>query len=678
MRRSRRVIVLVLAVAAVFALLSLPGTGSQSQAATTATSTTPTTTTPTTTTPTTSTTTTPSPADSSPPTVVVPVPATKGSSAGGVTDNGANPSAATQPSVKPSPAPVRPAVLAPIVTPAPLPAPRTKPKAHHKTKRKVKHIHARRHAAAPHAARAAAAGAPATPAGPGGSHPYTRGSAPATVHNLPVYRPAAHAKSILSVTVGGVAVIGGLAAALGGGVRGLGGGTGGGRGDGGGGSGGGNRSDGAFLEDVEIEREAMAKRGRGRGDRSRTWWWPSTRHVDRFSKHYPSRLAAISPVAGRVSVDADYLRAMFGGLWLALYPLAIVLGVVAAANTGYAAIPPALGWFLAILAIGMFDSMAGYVAGISFGTAVLLGGGIVDAASVREVFGIVLIWFATPLAAGAVRPLRRNTRLSLPGMWDRAADFVLGGLFGGWLAAKMTESLSALGGIEVPLVKDKWTIALIVIGLVAVRMIVETFAAHHYPDRLQAVAHEGGLESGNLQVGLSLVIQVALFIFIARAFMKWDWPLFAGTLVFYLPLVPWLFVDRLPKSSRVAKWMPLGLAKWSLVIVTGVLLSWMLEHLVHDPAQAEAFGFIFLPLPILICWGLELFALEEEEEEAAEAPAHAAVALHGPGAAEHAHVHTHHPEEEDGRFPMTWRLRFAGVPILLLCTWLVLGGIAGG
>jgi len=41
-------------------------------------------------------------------------------------------------------------------------------------------------------------------------------------------------------------------------------------------------------------------------------------------------------------------------------------------------------------------------------------------------------------------------------------------------------------------------------------------------------------------------------------------------------------------------------------------------------------------------------------------------------------VHTHHPEEEEGRFPMTWRLRFAGVPVLLLCTWLVLGGIAGG
>jgi hypothetical protein len=658
MQRSRRVIVLVLAVAAVFALLSLPGVGSQSQAATTPTSTA-----------------TVSPAASTVPSVVIPVPATSGPGASGVTDNGANPS------VKPSPAPVRPAVRAPLVTPPvdpppPAPAPRTKPKARHKSKRKVKHIQARRPAAAPRAARTGAAGVPATPAGPVGSHAYTRGSAPPTVHNLPVYRPAAHVKSVLSVTVGGVAVIGGLAAALGGGVRGLGGGSGGGGGDGGGGGGGGGgRSDGAFLEDVETEREAMAKRGRGRGDRSRTWWWPSTRHVDRFSKRYPSRLAAISPIAGRVSVDADYLRAMFGGLWLLLYPLAIVLGVLAAANTGYAAIPPALGWFVAVLAIGMFDSMAGYVAGISFGIAVLLGGGIVDAASVREVFGIVLVWFATPLAAGAVRPLRRNTRLQLPGMWDRAADFVLAGLFGGWLAAKMTESLSALGGIEVPLAKDKWTIALIVIGLVAARMIVETFAAHHYPDRLQAVAHEGDLESGNLQVGLSLVIQVALFIFIARAFMKWDWPLFAGTLLFYLPLVPWLFVDRLPKSSRVAKWMPLGLAKWSFVIVTGVLLSWMLDHLVHDPAQAEAFGFIFLPLPILVCWGLELFVPEEEEEEEA---AHAAVALHGTEAAEHAHVHTHHPEEEEGRFPMTWRLRFAGVPVLLLCTWLVLGGIAGG
>jgi len=661
MRRSRTVIVLVLAVAAVFVLLSLPGAGSQSQAATTRTSAA-------------------TPSESSVPSVVIPVPATSGPGAS-VSDNGANPSAATKPYVKPRPAPVRPAVLAPILTPrvvTPAPAPRPKPKAHHKAKRKVKHVQARRPAVATRAARAAVAGAPATPAGPVGSHAYTRGSAPPTVHSLPVYRPAAHLKSVLSVTGAGAVAIGALAAALGGGVGGLGGRSGGGGGGGGGGSGEGSRSDGAFLEDVETEREAMAKRGRGRGDRSRTWWWPATRHIDGFSKRYPSRLAAISPVVGRVSVDADYLRAMFGGLWLLLYPLAIALGVLAAANTGYAAIAPALGWFVAVLAIGMFDSMAGYVAGISFGTAVLLGGGIIDAASVREVFGIVLVWFATPLAAGAVRPLRRNTRLSLPGMWDRAADFVLGGLFGGWLAAKMTESLSALGGIEVPLAKDKWTIALIVIGLVAVRMIVETFAAHHYPDRLEAVAHEGDLESGNLQVGLSLVIQVALFIFIARAFMTWGWPLFAGTLVFYMPLVPCLFVDRLPKSSRVAKWMPLGLAKWSFVIVAGVLLSWVLEHLVHDPAQAEAFGFIFLPLPILVCWGLELFVPEDEEEEVEEAAGHAPVALNGTEPAEHAHVHAYHPEEEEGRFPMTWRLRFAGVPVLLLCTWLVLGGIAGG
>ncbi|HWF49161.1 MAG TPA: hypothetical protein VG294_00840 [Solirubrobacteraceae bacterium] len=551
------------------------------------------------------------------------------------------------------------------------------------------------------------------------------GSIPAgPLATLVPYQPAHHLKEVLGVTVAGVAVLGALGAALGGaGAGGLrarigfgGGGEGGFGGDGGGGGGGGdehhqNRG-GAFLEDVELERETMQKLGRGRGDRSKTWWWLFTRRVDRFSSQYPSRLAAISPVMGRVSVDADYLRAMFGGLWLLMYPLAIVLGILAARSVGGAALPPVLGYFVAILGLSIFDSMVGYVAGITFVVAITLAGGLADSSSVREFSGIVLVWFAVPLAAAAARPLRRNMHLRLSGVWDRLADFVIGGLFAGWVAAKMTEALSPLGGFEIPLAKDKWTIALFVIAFVGIRIIAESIAAHHYPDRLEKVQHHGDLESGTVQTAISLVIQVALFIFVARAFMNFGWPLYVGTVVFFAPLSACLIADRLPKSAFITKWMPMGLAKWGFVIAAGIGLSQLLPRLIADPAQAEAVGFIVLPLPILICWALELFVEEEGEEDGVEGEAgvelgagvegEAGVAPEPePGVAPQPGLEpepevepepepepetgpeppvdeTVHPDEEEGRFPMTWPLRLAGVPVLASCVYLVLSGIAGG
>ena len=343
-----------------------------------------------------------------------------------------------------------------------------------------------------------------------------------------------------------------------------------------------------------------------------------------------------------MSVDGDYLRAMFGGLWLLLFPLAIGLGIAAAVNTGGVALPPSFGWYVAILALGVFDAMLGYIAGLTFALAVILAGGMTTSASVREMLGIVLVWFVVPLLASAVRPFRRALNLKLAGLWDRGADFVIGGLFAGWSAANVTEALSPLAGYELPIAEHKWTIALIVIGLVAVRIVAETVAVQLYPRRLRELAIEGDLESGIRQVAVGLVCQSLLYIFISAAFLELEWPLFVGVAVFFVPLVPWLFADKLPKSAFVAKWMPVGLAKWSFVIVAGILMGRLLEALVEDPAQALNWGFIVLPLPILFVWGLELFALEDEEDEDEDGDE----AL----------------EQETGRFPMSWPQRCSACP----------------
>lgn len=495
---------------------------------------------------------------------------------------------------------------------------------------------------------------------------------------LVAFVPAEHVKTILSVTVGGTALLGALGAGIGNGGgrkpartpraneaaaarrrregRGSGG-----RGGPGGRGGGAGGTDGAFLADVELEREMMARDGRGRGDRSRTWWWRTTPHSDHFSVHWPARLAALSPAIGRVSIDADYLRAMFGGLTVFLYPLALILGVAAAFNVHGAAMPPAFWWFAGILTLSIFDSMAGYVAGLSFAAAILLAGGVTSATNVRELAGIVLAWFSVPLAAGAMRPLRRHLRLRLDGLWDRAADFVMAGLFAGWLTAQMVELLNPLGGFELPLSEQKWTMALITIAVVGVRIVLESISTHLYPDRLLRLRHQGDIEeSSTVQMVISFVIQISTFIFIAAAYMQWDWPLIAGAALFYTPLVPWLFVDKLPKSAFVAKYTPAGLTKWTFVLVAGVLLAGLLEHASSDPVTVENLGFVLLPLPMLIIWGLELFAADDDDEDPDEEP----------------DEDEHEDVVEEGRFPMTWPRRLLGVPALAACVYLVMAGLA--
>jgi len=168
--------------------------------------------------------------------------------------------------------------------------------------------------------------------------------------------------------------------------------------------------------------------------------------------------------------------------------------------------------------------------------------------------------------------------------------------------------------VELPISKEVNAIAFAVLGFVGLRIVTETIAAHHYPRRLEHVRHRGELESENLQVGLSLIVQIVLFLFISVAFMGSTWGLYVGAAVFFSPLIPWLFADKIPKSKFVTKWKPTGLVNWTLIITTGVLLSRLLDHLVRSDKLVEVLGFILLPLPVLISWALELFEAEEEGE----------------------------------------------------------------
>jgi hypothetical protein len=425
--------------------------------------------------------------------------------------------------------------------------------------------------------------------------------------------PSSHRTVVLAATAGVTAAAAAVASGLGGGLA-LGGG--GSAPVGGGSGGGGSRGlGGASLEGVELERLEGESREEGLGDRSKTWRWPGTKFLDRWSKTFPRKAATISPVAGRVIIDGDYLRAVLGSVWIGLCLASIGLGAYASASSGWYAVPPSLGLFLVILALGVFDSLFGLLAGSSFILCSLFAGHITSAPELRLSMGLFLVWFAVPLAAAALRPLRRAVSLRIDALWERMADLVVCGLFAAWVADKMTSALSGLSGVELPINHDVGTIVLAVLAFVGIRIIVETIVVHYFPGRLASVRHEGRLESGKLQRAVSLAAQIVVFVFIAVAILGASWALIVGALIFFTPLTLELFEERIPKSRKVAKWKPNGIVSWAIIIATGVLLGELLKHTLHSGHLVEEVGFIVLPIPVVVFWLVELFEEKKEEGE---------------------------------------------------------------
>jgi hypothetical protein len=378
----------------------------------------------------------------------------------------------------------------------------------------------------------------------------------------------------------------------------------------------------AELEDVELERygddeENESEEGRG---------WLAT-----LSQKGPARLARLSPVMGRVLNDGEYLRGLVAWGWSVLVGLSLATGIATASATHFEVVPGWLG-FAVILVLGILDATLGYAAGLAFVGSVALAGHLASANDVRLAMGLILVWFAVPLGAASVAALRRKFTKRVEDLADRLGDLIVGGLFGAWLAVKMTAALSVLAGVDLPLSHDGSKVVALVLVTLVVRLGLETWAAHG--ERLSTMTRRGELESSKTQMAISLVVQMAAFWFVSSGSLGASWTLGIGEGVFFAPLVAWLWVDRLPKNAWLGTHAARGVAKWSIVIAVGVVLATVLGH----GTASVQLDFVLLPLPILAFWTLELF--EDQGALAAK---------------------------------LSWTRRVVGLALVALCVGLVLG-----
>jgi hypothetical protein len=291
--------------------------------------------------------------------------------------------------------------------------------------------------------------------------------------------------------------------------------------------------------------------------------------------------------------DGNTIRAIIGSWAALLMPIGLILGIVAAVNTGGQALPPAWGIVAAIMAVAIYDAFAGFIAGFVFFLAALLTGNITNRPEFLTAIGVMVLFFAPALLASAFRPFRRLVRTQ-DDMWERITDYALGTLLTFWVITKMVAAMNGLARLELPITNYGTELALMSAALLIMRVALEDIAVEHYPMRLRALHVEIKKPSHNQKIR-SLAFKIFVFFIMAAPFVGSMLNLVLGTLLFAIPQITSLSLeDNLPKKKL---YLPKGVFKTVVMIFVMALVSNMIEGAFSSPEAFLKWSFVVMALP---------------------------------------------------------------------------------
>jgi hypothetical protein len=394
------------------------------------------------------------------------------------------------------------------------------------------------------------------------------------------YDPGANATVVVGATVAALAVAGAAGAA-------------------GGGGGGAADSAGQVGEiDVEDALEVDLD-GERWGDRSLTWRAPGNERVERFALAFERRLGAALPGVTRAMVGESYLRAMFGSLSVLLPLAGLVLGVVAAASTGFDALPPTVAVFGAILVLSALDGIAGFAAGIGYAIPLLASGAVTSLNSVLVVAGTVVAMTGVSLMAEMVRPLTRPPGRGWEARWNRLGDAVIGALFVGWLIRAAVGSLEGLRGYTLEITDRADLLAIVAMVGIVSRISLESLATNVYPARMRVVRpHNDEVpEYGLTRRWVMVFARTGALMLAAKPFVGWNWYLWVGCASYCAEQLLDVVEDRIPVVKRFAPLVPLRVYKFITALLLCTVVARLLENRTGG-VQLVRVAFVVLNVPM--------------------------------------------------------------------------------
>ena len=347
------------------------------------------------------------------------------------------------------------------------------------------------------------------------------------------------------------------------------------------------------LQSVSSGSLKLLKNEPGWGDLSKTWDNRFTDETDYAFVAIAHRFNRFSPLLTRTVQDGNTIRAIIGSWAALLMPIGLLLGIIAAVNTGGQALPPAWGIVAAIMAVAIFDAFAGFIAGFVFFVSALLTGNITNRPEFLTSIGVMVLFFAPALLASAFRPFRRLVRTQ-DDLWERITDYALGSLLTFWVITKMVAAMNGLARLELPITQYGTELAWMSAVLLILRIALEDIAVEHYPMRLRAL-HVEVKKPSHKQKIRSLVFKIFVFFIMAAPFVGSLLNLVLGTILFAIPQITSLSLeDNLPKKKI---YLPKGVFKTVVMIFVMALLSNLIEGAFSSPQTFLKWSFVVMALP---------------------------------------------------------------------------------
>ena len=303
----------------------------------------------------------------------------------------------------------------------------------------------------------------------------------------------------------------------------------------------------------------------------------------------------VSYILARVTLDARYLRAIFGSKTWLLSLITLYCAWQGVNEINREALPLNYSWLLIIMVIAIFDSFAGFYASLGYFLSILFAGNLNTFTDVITVLGTMIVMYAPALIAGTIRPMQRTVD-SGAALWDRLTDYAVGILLSAMAVQGLVTGLSGLSGVKLEVADQAQNFAIAAAIALVARMMLEEIAWYQYPESLckETISITNG--SGFRAFAKSF-IRFFLFVAFTLPFVGPTGGFVIGVSIYTLGQIIPRINPKLPRSRIIGQILPSGIATIVALSLIGGFVSFWLASKITEPGRLIEVTFWVMALP---------------------------------------------------------------------------------
>lgn len=329
-------------------------------------------------------------------------------------------------------------------------------------------------------------------------------------------------------------------------------------------------NDGSISSVDAKSEEAEGENGADRISYARLGSVQTLDHQRYFLLHHASKK---SKLLTGVIANGAYLQALSGPVSFLLPIIGFVIGIAMGIKSDFSRslVPTSFALFLAVIVLGILDSLSGLIAVATFSLCALVQGRVNSLVDLRTLLGLIFISCTPILAASAMRPLRRLKKEWT--LWERTSDILIASLLSGWAVKGMVTALDGFSHQKNLVVTHSNLLGLVAGGVIAIRYVLEELSLRYAGRRLAFLTPSPRPPDSLARFMRNLAIKAGFFLLFMYGFFGLSWQIFVVTIALLLPIYLTRFSSKFPNFPALFQLIPAGLPGLVFLSLTGIALS---------------------------------------------------------------------------------------------------------